>query len=307
MAKVWLNAQLVDDAQASVSVRDYGLLHAAGVFTTLRVYGGRPFRLADHLARLRGSCEALLSPLQYTNDELTAGISALLKANGLQEARMRITVTRGEMVHDPESETGTRLAANVFITATTLEPYPQSYYDRGLTVIACDQQKLNPYDIQAGHKTVDYFSRFAGLRDAVSRGAGEALWFNVHNYLQSGTVGNVFLVTKGTLQTPPTQDDLADDAIRERTPYPRSNVLPGVTRKLVLEMARKNNIPVEIGAITIQQVLDAEELFLTNSIMEVMPICRIERKPVGAERPGDLTRRISALYRKEVNDLIQGE
>ena len=103
-----------------------------------------------------------------------------------------------------------RLSPTVFLTAAELEPYPEEYYRRRLTVVLLDEQKLNPYDVQAGHKTLNYFSRLSALREANRRGAGEALWFNVHNYLQSGSISNVFVVKDGVIVTPPTAVELRD-------------------------------------------------------------------------------------------------
>src|SRR3954454_8358212 len=150
MPHVWLNGSFVDESAASVSVRDAGLLHGAGVFTTMRSYGGRVFRLPQHLGRLRDSCEALFIPLQHRDDALAAAAAELLQRNDLAEARLRLTVTRGPATQDPLH--GTRLEPTAFLTAAPLEPYPREFYDRGLTAILLDEQKLKPYDMQAGHR-----------------------------------------------------------------------------------------------------------------------------------------------------------
>jgi branched-chain amino acid aminotransferase len=285
----------VDEDSPNVSLRDTGLLHAAGVFTTMRASGGRVFRLDAHLRRLRGSCEALFVPLQFSDADLASAVDAVLRQNNLADARMRLTVTRGQATTDPLH--GTHLTPNCFLTATDLQPYPEEYYERGLTVMLNDEQKLNPYDMQAGHKTLNYFSRLAGLREAVRRGAGEALWFNVHNYLQSASVANVFVVKGGAIVTPPTAEDLRDPAIAAACPYPKSNVLPGVMRGAVMEVARGNGIEVRVEAMTVNHVLEAEEVFLTNSIMEVMPVGRVEKHVVGEGTVGEVTRRVMELFR----------
>ncbi len=300
MPKVWLNGRLVEEAEASIPLRDTGLLHAAGVFTTMRAYGGRVFRLTDHLARLRQSCQALLIPLTYSDEALIQAARELLADSDLSDARLRLTVTRGLARPDPLH--GTRLDPNVFLTAARLEPYPAEYYQRGMSVIVLDEQKLNPYDVQAGHKTLNYLSRLEALRSASLRGCGEALWFNVHNYLQSGSICNVFVVKNGRLITPPTPQDLHDLTLARAIPYPKSATLPGITRKVVLELAAADGIEVSLAAIDINQLLEADEVFLTNSVMQVMPVCRIERRNVGAEAPGPLTRRLASLYEQAVRD-----
>ena len=294
MPLVWLNNEVLDDATASVSLRDTGLLHAAGVFTTMRSYGGRVFRLDLHLQRLRCSCEALFIPLQYKDEVLMEVAEELLRRNELPDARLRLTVTRGVAEQDPLH--GMRLTPTAFLTATELSPYPKEYYDRGLTVILLDDQKLNPYDLQAGHKTLNYFSRLAALRAANQRSAGEALWFNVHNYLQSGSISNVFIVKDGILITPPTPTDLLDPTIADAIPYPKSSTLPGVTRQIVLELANQNSIETQIAAIDVNQLLEADEVFLTNSIMGVMPVCRIEKKAIGSDKPGPVTIALATHY-----------
>jgi branched-subunit amino acid aminotransferase/4-amino-4-deoxychorismate lyase len=169
-----------------------------------------------------------------------------------------------------------------------------------LTVILLDDQKLNPYDLQAGHKTLNYFSRLAALREANRRGAGEALWFNVHNYLQSGSISNVFVVKNGALFTPPTRVEMRDKDVAAATTYPKSAVLPGVTRGAALDIAKAEGISVRLQSIDVNQILDADEVFLTNSIMQVMPVCRIERKAIGNDEPGPVTKKLAKKYAEAV-------
>ena len=114
--------------------------------------------------------------------------------NDLQDARLRLTVTRGTTLRDPVH--GESFRPTCFITADALTPYPAEFYDKGLTVVLNSDGKLNPYDVQAGHKTLDYFSRFAALREATRKKAGESLWFNVHNFLQSGSISATFSSSK---------------------------------------------------------------------------------------------------------------
>jgi branched-chain amino acid aminotransferase len=296
---VWINGAFVDEVDASVSVRDTGLLHAAGVFTTMRADRGRVFRLDQHLARLRASCEALSIPMLPKDEALRDAIGELLSRDSLTDARLRLTVTRGMAEHDPLH--GVRLTPTIFCTTAALEPYPAELYSKGMTVILLDEQKLNPYDVQAGHKTLNYFSRLASLRSANERGAGEALWFNVHNYLQSGSISNVFIVKDGVVITPPTNVELRDAAVADATPYPRSSVLPGITRAAIVERARDAKLTVTLKGLTVNDLLEADEVFITNSIMLVMPVCRIERKAIGQDKPGPITRRLMEALEAEIS------
>ena len=293
MPMIWINERLIDEDDARISVRDLGLLHAASVFTTMRARGGACERLDAHLARVRASCDSLALPLPYDDAELTRAVASLLQANELSDARLRLTVTRGETILDPTH--GPSVRPTVFVTAAPLEPYPAELYSRGMTVLAYDAFKLNPYDPQAGHKTLDYFSRLGALREAQRRGANEALLFSVHNFLQCGAISNAYVVKAGTLITPPTNDEIAaDETIRVAARYPRGNTLPGVTRAAILDAAAAASIATERRAVTIDDVLNADECFLSNSLMGVMPVCRVERKAIGDERPGPTTLKLSA-------------
>ncbi len=298
MASVWLNGQFVDDAEAAIPLNDTGLLHAAGVFTTLRAANGKPFRLTQHLARLRASCDALAIPLLPDDTVITAALTELLNRNDLRDARVRITATRGTSVNDPVR--GLRIEPNVFATAAAFEPYPAEFYERGMTVVLLDDQKFNPYDVQSGHKTLNYLSRFTALREASKRGAAEAIWFNVHNYVHSGCISNVFAVKDGVILTPATNDDLANAETRAAVPYPKSGVLPGVARAAAIELAQSAGFGVRRVAFTVNHLLEADEMFLTNSLMQVMPVGRVERHAVGGDRVGPITRQLGDLYRRAV-------
>ena len=293
MSFAWINGSFIDESAASVSARDTGLLHGIGVFTTMRARGGKVVRLERHLKRLRQSCEELLIPLLYKDEELASTIAELLLKNELADARLRLTITRGTTVNDPLH--GLHAQPTALLSAAAFEPYPAEYYEKGLTVVVLDKFKLNHYDIQAGHKTLDYFSRLSALRDASKQGAAEALWFNVHNYLQCGSISNVFIVKGGTLLTPPTNEELRDPLVKSLTAYPQSNVLPGTTRGAVIDQAKAAGISVRLGTVTISDLLDADEVFLTNSVMGVMPVTRVERRPIGSESPGEMTKKLAGL------------
>ncbi len=301
MPSVWLNGNFVDEASASLPLRDTGLLHGAGVFTTMRADGGRVFRLARHLVGLGESCAALSIPIMLDDAELVHAVSELLARNELTDARLRLTVTRGSAAVDPIH--GAALEPNVFLTAARLEAYPAEFYERGMTVRLVDEQKLNPYDVTAGHKMLNYFARLHALREAGRLGAGEALWFDVHHELVSGSISNVFVVKDGELFTPPTTSELRESPASDSAPQARSCVLPGVTRQAVIELAREEKLDVRLSGLDVRALLGADEVFVTNSIMRVMPVCRIERKTVGADKPGPVTQRLSAM----LEDLIKRE
>ena len=287
MPTIWINERLQDDDAPAVPARDAGLLHGLGVFTTMSVERGNVFRLPMHLARVRASCQALHLPLPYDDARLIAAVGEVIDANAeTPNLRLRLTVTGGQPTPGGQVPT-------VLLTALPVGDEVADLRRTGTRVTLVSDHKLNPYDPTAGHKCLDYVARFGALREAARHSCGEALWFNVHNYLQSGSVSNVFLVKDGRLLTPPTQADLADPANAEGCPYPRSNVLPGVVRHAVLESAAKLGIDTATPAIDVDTLLAADEVFVTNSLMRVLPVTHREAEPVGTGSVGEVTKRLA--------------
>ncbi len=277
--KVFLNGSLVPADQATLSVFDAGFLHGAGIFETMRAYAGKVYRLDQHLERLIKSAKILSIPLALDKDSLRTAVEQTLQANDLSEARLRLTLSCGDIRRlGEQTKVGTLL-----ITSSALTAYPAQLYQKGMSVVLSDV-KLNSSDPLTRHKSSNYLCRLLVLRKAQHLGAGEALWFSQDNQLGEGCISNVFLVKDSALLTPPLEEP----------------ILPGITRAAVLELAQADNIPTRQQSLTIDDLLGAEEIFLTNSIMEVMPVCRFEKHVVSDEGPGPLTQRLAELYRQDV-------
>ena len=276
--RMYVAGRIVPMAEATVSALDAGLLLGAGLFETLRTYGGRPMRLAAHLARLRASGN-LLRILVRETDEQIAGIISLLGAvNGVPDARLRLTATRGPLAAELEDDEAP--PATLLVTAGPMMPYPKELYETGATVVVSDV-RANETDPVTFHKATGYMTNLLALRDAHRARATEALRFNTKNRLAEGAMSNVFLVSGGCLLTPPVEDGL----------------LAGVTRAAVLELAPAAGVEAEQRSLTVHDLMDADEVFLTNSIMEVMPVVRVERHEIGGGRPGPVTRKLAEAYR----------
>lgn len=280
MDKLYLNGQIIDAAQAAVSVFNPSFLQGVGLFETLRSYGGRPLWLEQHIERMQNSAARLHLPIARAVPLISEAVRAVLDANELTDARIRITVTPP----DPVAPAGSTEPADqplLLVTAQPIAAYPPELYEKGMTVLLCTDYRQSAQDPLAGHKTTSYFPRLLALRTAQERGCQESLWFTPANQLAEGCISNVFIVTGGVLRTPALE-----------TP-----VLPGVTREIVLELAGREGLHVDQSPINVNDLLDADEVFLTNAIMEVMPVTRIERKSVKDEKPGELTRRLRDAYR----------
>ncbi len=278
--KVFLNDRLVDIDKAGVSVTDSGFLYGAGLFETMRSCNGVVFSLKDHLDRLSFSAGAL-SIKTYDRKYIIDAIYKVLKANKLTDARLRLTITGG-----PMSESEEKRKPTLLIAATKLQPYPAEYYKKGVLVVLCPFRQNTAEPIY-GHKTTSYFSRMLGLQLAHQKRAAEALWFTVDNRLAEGCISNVFLVKDSALCTPPIE-----------TP-----VLAGVARKTVCQIAFKNSIELVEKNLYISDVLEADEIFLTNVIMQIMPVRAVEKHTVGDGKPGPETKKLQKYF----DDVIKSE
>ncbi len=270
--KVFLNDGLVDVDKACISVTDSGFLYGAGLFETMRSHNGVVFALKDHLDRLFFSAGSLSISTSYDRGYITSAIYGVLRANELTDARLRLTLTNGPMTESEQRK------PTLLITGTKLRPYPPEYYKNGVLVVLCSYRQ-NRSEPTYGHKTTSYFSRMIALNQAHQKRAAEALWFTMDNRLAEGCVSNVFLVKDSVLYTPPIV-----------TP-----ILAGVARKTIFQIAMRDSIECVEKSLFIDDVLGADEIFLTNVIMQVMPITRVEKHTVGDGSVGPTAK---ALKRK---------
>ncbi|MHC4166515.1 MAG: aminotransferase class IV [Planctomycetota bacterium] len=280
MDKVFLNDKLIDADKACISASDSGFLYGAGLFETMRSQNGVVFALADHLDRLFFSSRSLSISNPYDKGFIKDAVYEVLDANKLSDARLRITFTNGPMVEAEDDRTPTLL-----ITATKFRSYPPEYYKNGVMVILCPFRQ-NPDDPTCGHKTTSYYSRMIALNMAHQKRAAEALWFTADNRLAEGCVSNVFLVKDSVLLTPPIE-----------TP-----VLAGVARKTVCRLAVSNSIELVDKDLTIDDLLGADEVFLTNVIMQVMPITKIEKHTVGDGKVGPVVKKLQRSFAEYVEN-----
>ncbi|MBL8880795.1 MAG: aminotransferase class IV family protein [Phycisphaerales bacterium] len=270
-----INGKLTPADQAQVSVYDSGFMQGVGLFETMRAYDGRVFRLNAHLARLTGAARQLGWSAIPPHDELRRAVEQVLDAVEQSDARVRLTVTTGSL-RATESDTP-RLT--IVTTATPGIPYPDELYAKGATAVI-SKYRQSRADPTTGFKTTSYFSRLAALRIAHAAHAFEALWMTPENHLAEGSISNLFLVKDAELLTPSLE-----------TP-----VLPGITRAAVLEAAEGLGIPIVERGLSIDDLLAADEVFITNSLMEIVPIVRIEREPIATEKVGEITARLRECY-----------
>lgn len=312
MATVFLNGRFLSRDEALISAFDAGFQHGVGLFETLlAVRGGSGFRtlhLEEHVGRLAISARQL-------------GLSESLRVSALEEAvrrtvdkageempdqqrlRVRLTITGGDlnMLGRPGSSASSEgVAPTLMIVAQPATEYPAEMFERGASVVVADL-RVNPLDMFQGHKTLNYWPRLRELQNAAAKRVGEALVFQVTNHLAGGCVSNAFIVKDGQLYTPIArgeEEEVAGGGLEDegmggsRGAVMPSPVLPGIVRRWVIDWCESEGIDVERRMLSIDDVLGADEVFLTNSSWGVLPVVRVEAAAIAEGAVGDLSRRL---------------
>jgi branched-chain amino acid aminotransferase group I len=276
---VYLNGSLMPRSQARISALDYGFLYGFGLFETMRAYEGQVFLLDRHLSRLARSAEILGLPIGVS--DLEEAVMATIQANQLSEARIRISISIGEGGMAPDPSTCQK--PTVLVLAGHYQPYPEQVYQKGFRAVVSSIRR-NSQSPLARLKSANYLESILARQEARKAGADEALCLNEKGLLAEASMSNIFLVTNGTL----------------RTPGQGSGILPGITREVVLELASQLGINTLERDTRLEELFHAQEAFLTNSLIEVMPLTEIDGKPIGSGRPGSLTKRLMVAYKEMV-------
>ncbi len=310
---IWLNGEFTERDSAMVSALDAGVQHGVGLFETMHASGGRVFRLHDHLARLQRSARTLGLTESLRINPLAEAVRRTVERAGEDRARVRLTLTGGAG-HGAPGRPGVEGAdPTILIVAQRATEYPEAMFERGVAV-ALAETRISHADPCAGHKTLNYWWRLRELRIAGARGGAEALLFDTTNHLACGMVSNVFLVRDGLLRTPPAWGeyeagapaDAPDPRAASGGAAPARPTLPGITRMAVLDGAGELGLECAALPLTIEDVLGADEVFLTNSGWGVLPVTRIEGHVVGAGAPGPVARELRAKWLGAVHEQLPG-
>ena len=274
---VYLNGSLVPVSEARISPFDHGFLYGYGLFETMRSCSGAIFRLRRHIERLGRSAEVIGIGLGPYLPQLEEACYGVLRANGLGDARVRLTVSAGEGEAAPTPPT---TSPTVFITAQAYLPPSEEAYEKGYrcTIASTRQNSFSPL---ARLKSASYLANLMARREARAAGADEALLLNERGMLAEGSVSNIFLVRGDTLVTP----------------HLGSGVLAGITREAVIELAQAMGMEAAEGEVSPGELEEAGEAFLTNSLWGLMPVAEVGGGPIGGGRRGEVTGRLTAAYR----------
>ncbi len=282
--KIWINSKLVDIEKVKLSVFDRGFLYGDGVFETMRCYGGKVFGLDEHMNRLFRSLDIMRINLPYNKKDLEKAIYKTLRTNKLKDAYIRLTITRGEGIFSLSHDG--RFKPNVFILVKDFKGYPNRIYERGISVVIA-KTRQNEYSPVSKIKSLNFLNYIIARLEAEESGAREAILMNTRGYIAEASSSNIFLVKRSRIITPSLD----------------SGILSGITRAFIIKIAMQQKIIVKEKLVKYRELLDTDEIFLTNSIAEVLPVTRIGTKKVGDGRPGTLTKLIHLLFKKKMAGL----
>jgi branched-chain amino acid aminotransferase len=277
---VSIDGALLGPDEARVSVYDRGFLYGDAVFEVLRTYDGKPFALDEHLARLRGSSTRVALTWPFGEDVLRGEIDRAIAAAGNDESYVRIVVTRGSGPLSLDPDTAQDPLRVVFVEP--LAAPPRTAYAAGIAVVTVRARRAVDDTAAEGAKVTNYLANLLALREAKGRGAQEAVVVDDRDDVVEGASSNVFVVREGRVVTPPES----------------AGILAGITRRHLLEVARRSGAPVDEAPIARAELHDASEVFITSSIRELLPVVRVDDRPVGSGAPGPVARALHRAFRE---------
>lgn len=278
--KVFISGTFYDKDDAKISVFDHGLLYGDGVFEGIRSYAGKVFRMQQHLDRLWDSAKAIWLKIPMSKEEMAAAIEETLRVNGIEDGYIRVVVTRGAgtLGLDPNRCSDPR----VIIITDHIALYPKELYDRGLELITVSTIRNHPAALSPRIKSLNYLNNILAKIEGLQAGCIEALMLNHKGEVAECTGDNIFLVRKGDLLTPPKE----------------AGILEGITRDAVIELACESGISVREIPLTKHDVYIADECFLTGTAAEVVPVVKVDSRPIGDGTPGPVTRDLMAKFHR---------
>ncbi len=269
--KVYIDGKFVPKSKASVSVFDHGFLYGDGVFEGIRSYDSLVFKLKEHIDRLYESAHTLLLEVPLSKAEMQEAILKTLRINKLKDSYIRVIVSRG--VGDLGLDPRKCPKASVIIIAATIKLYPQSLYEKGLEIITVATTRNLPEALNPQIKSLNYLNNILAKIEAINSGYEEALMLSAQGYVSECTGENIFVIKDGVLLTPP----------------PYVGILKGITRAAVMSLAPRAGLKVREEVLTRHDVYNADEVFLTGTAAEIVPIVKVDNRRIGTGKPGRCT------------------
>jgi len=283
--KIWLDGKLVDEKDAKISIFDHGLLYGDGVFEGIRVYNGKVFELDAHIRRLYESAKVIRLEVPMSRSELISAVEKTVEANGVIDGYIRLLVTRGvgTLGLNPFICENSRL----IIIADNIQLYPEELYEKGMKVISATTVRNHPLAIPPQVKSLNYLNNILAKIEALDYDVPEAIMYNHEGYVAESTADNVFIVRDGVIYTPPAE----------------AGSLEGITRSIVIRLAKEENLEVVEKNLTRFDLYVCDEFFLTGTAAEVIGIVEIDGRVIGDGKPGPITK----LLRKSFFNYAHGK
>jgi branched-chain amino acid aminotransferase len=282
--KIWIDGKLYDKADAKISVYDHGLLYGDGVFEGIRVYNGRIFELEAHLDRFWASAKAIRLTIPISREQFRSAMEETVRVNGFKDCYIRAVATRGpgDLGIDPRKSP----RPSLFIISDLISVYPREMYERGMSLITSSVIRNHPNALSARIKSLNYLNNILAKIEANDAGASEAVMLNHEGNVSECTAENIFIVREGQVQTPTASD----------------GILEGVTRKVMLRLCQRMQIPCVEKILQRHDLYIADECFLTGTGAEVVPVTKIDAREIGTGQPGPITKRLIEAFHRHVRE-----
>jgi len=276
--KVYIDGQFYDERDAKVSVFDHGLLYGDGIFEGIRAYNGRVFRLKEHIDRLFYSAKAILLTIPLSRAEIMKAVVESCRINNLRDGYIRLLVTRG--VGTLGLNPNRCKSPSVIVIADKIQLYPPETYERGMEIVTVPTVRNLHSAVNPAIKSLNYLNNILAKIEANNSGCEEAIMLNAEGYVAECTGDNIFIITQGKLATPPLS----------------AGALYGITRQVVIDLAKKLGIEVSEPNLTRYDIFNADECFLTGTGAELVPVTKVDGRVIGDGKPGPLTKRFVTDY-----------
>jgi branched-chain amino acid aminotransferase len=276
--KVYIDGKYYDEAKAKISVFDHGLLYGDGIFEGIRAYNGRVFQLKEHVDRLYASAQAILLTIPMSRAEMVRAVLETCRRNRVRDGYIRLVVTRGVGTLGLNPNRCKR--GSVIIIAGKIQLYPEEYYRNGLQIITVPTTRNLHSALNPAIKSLNYLNNILAKIEANNAGCEEAIMLNAEGFVAECTGDNLFIVKDGDLLTPPLS----------------AGALYGITRRVVMDLAREEGCQVSEPNLTRYDLFNADECFLTGTGAEVVPVVKIDGRTIGNGRPGPITKKLVARY-----------
>lgn len=282
-----INGEILQPENAFISVFDHGFLFGDSVYEVIATHKGTLFAVKEHLTRLRESAKAISLKIPFSDEYLLHEIKKTVTAAKNTESYVRIVITRGS--GEIHIRPATCQSPSMILYIKKAEKYPDEYYTKGIAISIVSVKRNLKDSLNPSIKTGNYLNSVLALIEAEKKGANDGLMLNSDGFISECTTSNFYMVINGVV----------------KTPNPECGILKGITKKILKDVAEENGILVEECTIAPEEIITADELFITSTTKGVMPVTVCDNKKIGDGKPGPLSIRLRSLYQNKLDELVE--